>query len=119
MIWLAVAGGGAIGSLLRYGLVVLTAPLGAPQWVILLINAAGSLAIGALWGLADRMSLDAVLRDGVAVGVLGSFTTMSAFAWDAFRWLQAGAWLQAGLYIVATLMLCTALAGLGYVWMRA
>ncbi|SDF42238.1 fluoride efflux transporter FluC [Limimaricola pyoseonensis] len=79
-----VALGGAVGASLRF-LVgqALAFPLGT-----LAVNVAGSLAIGALWvGLSGRGGLLAPL---LVTGLLGGFTTFSAFSLDTLRLVEAG-----------------------------
>jgi CrcB protein len=85
--------GGAVGVLAR-GLIVMpiTDPAVVP-WVTLAINAVGSLLLGVIVGwLADRHPLT---RSFLGTGVMGGFTTYSAFAvalagWAATPWLAAG-----------------------------
>ena len=87
MSWLAVAAGGAIGSLARYAvnLAVARAPAGANfPFATLIVNAAGCLVIGLLAGLiaSNRLALDVTRRDFIFVGLLGGFTTFSTFGLD-------------------------------------
>ena len=82
---LLAACGGAIGAAGRYGVGVLTTRvLGAGfPWGTLIVNVAGSLAMGLLIGvLALRVSGGESMRVFLAVGVLGGFTTFSAFSLD-------------------------------------
>lgn len=83
---LLVALGGALGSSLRFVAVSL---LGAP-WATAAVNVAGSLLIGILYVvLAGRGGASALLM----TGLLGGFTTFSAFSLDTLKLWQAG---QAG-----------------------
>lgn len=90
--WLAVAIGGAIGALLRWGLEL---ALGAGTgWhpATLLANTTGSFALGALvaaWPPA--VGGDGWLRTGLGTGLLGGYTTYSALALAAVADLGAGA----------------------------
>jgi CrcB protein len=82
-VWLSVAAGGALGSVARYGLSIWlrsTAP-GFP-WGTLAVNTLGGLAMGAItaWALARPGALSDVIRFGLTAGVLGGFTTYSAFS---------------------------------------
>lgn len=90
---LAVALGGAAGSLARYGLVSLLrrADL-SPLWGTLAVNVAGSFAIGAVWAwcLARPDTPDWV-RLGLMTGLLGGFTTLSAVSLETLQLLQGGA----------------------------
>ena len=93
-----VAIGGAIGSVLRYLMVV---GVGAPIST-LIVNILGCFAIGILFVvLANRTSLSPLLM----TGILGGFTTFSAFSLDALRLWEAGQALQAMLYVLASIIL--------------
>lgn len=85
---LLVAAGGAAGSLARYGVGVAAARwfgLGFP-WGTLLVNVLGGLAMGVL---AARVGPESVeLRLALGVGLLGGFTTFSAFSLDVVRLMQ-------------------------------
>jgi fluoride exporter len=104
---LLVAAGGAFGSVARYGIGV---AFGETKWpaATLAINVVGSFALGVVltWGAA-RLSPD--VRIGLAVGVLGGFTTYSTFSHDAATLDRRGA----ALYVVASVVIgiAAALAG--------
>lgn len=88
---LQVALGGAIGSCLRY---LTVAAVGAPL-AVALINVAGSFAMGVLHvALTSRAGLSPLLM----TGVLGGFTTFSAFSLDTLKLWQGGQPLQAAAY---------------------
>ncbi len=107
--WLWVAGGGAIGSALRYGLV-----LGVHRWLgggwffgTLAVNLIGSFAIG--W--ASRLFLSGEFlgaggRLFLIVGLLGGFTTFSAFSLETLQLLQEGSWRLAALYVALSVAGC-------------
>lgn len=82
--WGAVALGGALGTLLRAGgMLVFPPELGAIPWVILVENVTGAFFLGALTGwLLAREPLPPWLEDFLVPGMLGSFTTFSALAVD-------------------------------------
>ncbi|HEX6929648.1 MAG TPA: fluoride efflux transporter CrcB [Gammaproteobacteria bacterium] len=113
---LAVAGGGAIGAVLRHG-VMLGIARGAFPWATLLVNVSGSLLFGflAIW-LNERLPVAADLRAFLFVGVLGAFTTFSTFSWDTFVLLQEGAVMRAGMNVVANVAMCLLAAAAG-VWL--
>ena len=102
---LQVALGGAVGAVLRWGAgLALPFPYGT-----LAVNVAGALAIGILWvGLAQR------LHPLLITGVLGGFTTFSAFSLDTLRLVEAGRIGAAGLYVLGSvgLSLLACAAGL-------
>ena len=84
---LLVALGGASGSVLRWALSSWIARLHEPSrfpWGTLAVNLLGSFAIGALLTLAfERGALPTPFRLLLVTGVLGGFTTFSAFSLDA------------------------------------
>lgn len=98
---LFVALGGAIGAALRYvvGLVV-AFPVGT-----LVVNLLGSFAIGLVFaGLADKATDRTLLF--LMTGVLGGFTTFSAFSLDTLRLMEDGRLGVAGGYVVASVVGC-------------
>lgn len=83
---LAIAIGGGLGALARYGLSGLVQGRGAAfPWGTLAVNAIGCFLIGAVF---ERLSADA--RAFVVVGVLGGFTTFSAFGHETVELLRGG-----------------------------
>ena len=103
MTWLGtllVALGGALGSVLRYGVgVYATAALGGGfPWGTLAVNIIGSASIGLLGGLGVSGDLRLLL----VTGVLGGFTTFSAFSLETGLLFQRG-WWWAALYVGASL----------------
>lgn len=90
--WLAVALGGAVGSLLRYAL-GLWARVAVPGFPLatLTVNAIGGLCIGLLFALtASRPDTPEWLRTGLVTGVLGGFTTFSAFSLETLLLWREG-----------------------------
>jgi CrcB protein len=101
-----VALGGAIGSVLRY---LTTSLAGAPLGTAV-VNVLGSLVMGMLFvTLASRSALSPLLM----TGVLGGFTTFSAFSLDALKLWQSGQFVQAALYIGASVGLSLLAVALG------
>ena len=88
MIWLAVALGGALGSVARHGVNVLFTQLleRAAPYATATVNLAGSLVIGVLAALiaTGRLQWSVELRTFVFVGILGGFTTFSSLMLDTF-----------------------------------
>jgi CrcB protein len=108
----AIAVGGALGSAARYGVGQLLphdAAQGIP-WATLVINTVGSLLIGVLIVVITEVrTTHWAIRPFVGVGVLGGFTTFSAYT-DEVRTLLARGAAAAGLGYLA-LTVVTALAG--------
>jgi CrcB protein len=108
---LNVAVGGAVGSLLRYhvgrAVSTLAGPGNAFPWGTLAVNIAGSLAMGALLGwlargaMAEQSAESAHLL--VGVGLLGGFTTFSAFSSELVTLLHRGQMGLAAGYAAASL----------------
>ncbi|WP_322633315.1 FluC/FEX family fluoride channel [Glycomyces albidus] len=111
----AVAAGGAIGSLARYGLLVLLpAEPGEFDLATFLANTAGGLLIGALMVLATEIAPDRRhVRPFLGVGVLGGFTTFSTYIVDIGRAVDAGAQLLAVAYAFATIAAALTAAAAG------
>lgn len=90
--WLAVALGGAAGSLARYalGLMCRTAAPGLPL-ATLIVNAMGGVFIGLIFAItASRPDTPDWLRTGLITGVLGGFTTFSAFSLETLLLWREG-----------------------------
>ena len=106
-----IALGGAIGSVLRYLMVTaIGAPLGT-----LAVNVLGSFAIGVLFvWLGAREGWQFFLM----TGVLGGFTTFSAFSLDTLKLMQAGQALQAAAYVGGSVLLSLAAVALGVALMK-
>jgi CrcB protein len=114
---LAVALGGAAGSLLRYwiatGLTNRAGFIGAGTFAV---NITGAFLIGLLFGLIETRwtGIPRWVGSGLGIGVLGGYTTFSSYMWDAVRHVEEGRWFAAGLYLFGTLAvgLAAAVAGL-------
>ena len=96
--------GGALGAGARY--LVGKALLGwlGPEypWGTLAVNVLGGLAMGALAGMLGRMTAGDQARLFLAVGVLGGFTTFSAFSLELVTMLERGAIMTAMGYALAS-----------------
>ncbi len=80
----AVAAGGALGSLARYGLAELVPhPPGGFAVSTLLTNVLGCLGLGTLMAFVEHGRPSRLVRPFLGVGFFGGFTTMSTFALDA------------------------------------
>ena len=109
MNWLAVAIGGALGSVARYAL---------SSWIFditnhkfpyatLIVNVAGSFVMGILFVVVvERAALPAEMRSLLMIGFIGAFTTFSAFSLDALGLWQNGHVLMSVIYMITTVILC-------------
>jgi CrcB protein len=107
-ILLAVALGGALGSLARYfvaGAVQSAAWSGFP-WGIFVVNISGGFIMGVIVELgALKFHLVPEVRAFLTVGILGGYTTFSTFSLDSVLLIQRGAWGAAAAYMVGSTML--------------
>ena len=108
MIYLAVAMGGALGALSRFGIGQWLADSGYAHLhpATFLVNVIGALLIGILFVGAERYTLSEPARLGMSVGFLGAFTTFSAFSLQLLTDIQEGQVLRAMSYAAATVLLC-------------
>jgi CrcB protein len=115
---LIVMAGGALGTLARYLLSVLAAPIsGQLPMGTITINIAGSFVIGLFGTLtlaSGRFPVSENFRLFVMIGVCGGFTTFSSFSLQTFDLLRNGAPVRAGLNVVASVLLCLAAVSLGH-----
>lgn len=120
LLWAMV--GGALGSGARHAVNVgfgRWLGTGGFPWWTLSVNVVGCLLMGALVeALALKFAGSAELRTFFATGVLGGFTTFSAFSLDFATLAGRGEHLQAGLYLVASVAVSIAAFYLGLSLMR-
>ena len=117
---LLVAAGGALGAALRYlagaGVSRLLAP-GFP-YATLFVNVAGSFAMGVLF-IALARAGQAHLSPLLLTGLLGGFTTFSAFSLEAVALMEEGRLIAAALYVGGSVVLSIAALMLGLALGRA
>lgn len=109
--WLAVAVGGALGSLARFWLAAIMTMLTGPRfpWGTLFINVLGSFIIGLVAGLTAvpaRVGMHPDVRVFLMVGICGGFTTFSAFSLQTLELLQSGEVASALGYIAGSVLFC-------------
>lgn len=92
--WIAVAAGGALGSLARHGVNMLFAHVFVRPvpYATAMVNLVGSVTIGVLAGLiaSERLAMGPTARTFVFVGLLGGFTTFSSFMLDTLTLMHTG-----------------------------
>lgn len=112
---LLVALGGGLGAASRYGVsLAIPARAGEWPWATFAINVAGSLLIGALAGwLAMKGEAGEPWRLLLGVGVLGGFTTFSAYSLETMRLVERNDWLGATMYSLGSVIAGLAAVGLG------
>ena len=90
---LIIAVGGAIGSVLRYGLATFVQRYASPAFPYgtFVVNLVGCAAFGLILGSAEEhLSVMVATRGFVLIGLLGGFTTFSAFSYDTVGLLRDG-----------------------------
>ncbi|GLY67212.1 fluoride efflux transporter FluC [Amycolatopsis taiwanensis] len=107
----AIAFGGGLGALARFGLTLLLPVLpGQFPWATFFANVLGCLLIGVLMVLiTERWTVHRLVRPFLGVGVLGGFTTFSTYAVEIRGLLQPGTVGLAFAYLAGT-FLCAMLA---------
>jgi CrcB protein len=116
----AIAAGGAGGTLARYGVErALTVPANHFPWATFLVNVAGSFLLGAIVTLAvERWPPTRFVRPFAAIGFCGGFTTFSTMVVEAVQRGQHGHLALAGGYLGASLVAGVAAAAFGMVVAR-
>jgi CrcB protein len=118
---LAVAAGGALGSVSRHGFNLVVSRVfgyGFP-WGILGVNVLGSLLMGLLTAFFLRKVPDSnVWPLFLTTGFLGGFTTFSAFALDVVKLMQSGQSIMAAIYAVASVVLSVLAVFAGFMLLR-
>jgi CrcB protein len=104
---LYIAVGGALGTVGRYLSTVLIGHWlnsGLPYGTMV-VNIVGSFALGCLLSaLALEWSPSQEVRSFVQVGILGAFTTFSAFSMDAYNQIIRGDYITAAVYVVVSVI---------------
>ncbi len=118
-LYLAVAAGGALGTVGRYffsGLIANAFGQTFP-WGTLFVNVTGSFVIGffaAVTGPDGRLLVSGTTRQFVMLGICGGYTTFSSFSLQTLNLINDGEWLYVGGNIVGSVTLC-----LFFVWLGA
>ena len=106
-LWLIIGIGSFIGGILRYWISgwvqsgVLVFPLGT-----LSVNFIGSLILSLIVNLSEQVGFfSQEAKVFWTIGLLGSFTTMSAFSYESFRLLEQNENILFGLNVISTIVL--------------
>ena len=117
-----VMAGGALGAGARYGVGLWAVRLaGAGAWPLgtLVANVGGGLAMGVLAALVAQAAAGEGARLFLGVGLLGGFTTFSAFSLEVFALVERGQWASGLGYALASVIGAVAALALGYAATRA
>lgn len=104
--WIAIAG--ALGALCRWwisrgGQALFGAGF---AWGTLIVNVLGCFLIGFL--MYTSLNTDRIpetVRNTLAFGFLGAFTTFSTFSYDTVSYIESGSWMLAGCNVAANLFI--------------
>jgi fluoride exporter len=114
-----VMAGGAIGAGLRYFVSLMLAGRGGFPFGTLTVNLVGGLAMGVLAALVLRGAASEGLRLFVGVGILGGFTTFSAFSLESFQMIERGHMAMAAGYALVSVIGSIGALAIGYAVVRA
>ena len=108
--------GSGLGGLARYavGVWIQNTSRSEFPWGTLVINVSGSLLLALVYGVLDGTSTAPEWRAFLGIGVLGGYTTFSAFSYEAVRLLQDGEWDRALWYVLGSVILSLTAALLGF-----
>ena len=101
--FLLVGLGGAIGSMMRFGVQRIVNLPGLPYGT-LLVNLCGCFLIGLLWGLLSRKTMSEMTGLLLMSGFCGGFTTFSAFTYEGVQMLQDNRFLLLAAYTSASVI---------------
>lgn len=114
--YFAVAVGGVVGCVARYGVYQLMQLFYGRSFPLatLIINVSGSLLMGFMFfATLERVSMSPAWRAAILTGVLGGFTTYSTFAMETLLLVEDGETGYAVLYVVSSVVLGLLAAFLG------
>lgn len=114
MQYLVIGLGGALGSMLRFGLgsfIDSNVQKGgsAFSWGTILVNITGCFIIGFIWTISateGRILLSTYTRSFILIGILGGYTTFSSFGLQTFLLVQSGQRWEAAANVLLSVVLC-------------
>jgi CrcB protein len=112
--YLVIGLGGALGSMLRFGLgsLIDTNVQKTGQifpWGTIVVNVTGCFVIGFIFTISTgegRLLLSPLTRNFITIGILGGYTTFSSFSWQTLALAQDGQWWAAAANILLSVVLC-------------
>ncbi len=117
---LAIGAGSFIGGICRYLMslfiqqkIFSTFPFGTMS-----VNILGCFLIGLVFGLSDRGNMSQEWRLFLATGVLGGFTTFSAFSNETVGMMRDGQFVYASVYVLSSIALGLAATFIGIMIIR-
>lgn len=112
---LAIGTGSFIGGIMRYLLsqAVQSKFLSAFPFGTLVVNILGCLLIGVVFGISERGNMTNEWRLFLATGLLGGFTTFSAFSNETVGLLRDGQFFYASAYVISSVVIALLATFLG------
>ncbi len=112
--YLVIGLGGAIGSMLRFGvgsLIDSTVQKSGQifPWGTIIVNITGCFVIGFVFTISTgegRLLLSPLTRNFITIGILGGYTTFSSFSWQTLALAQDGQWWGAAANVLLSVVLC-------------
>jgi CrcB protein len=102
----AVAAGGAIGSVLRYGVSTIQSPVVAFPYAIFIVNLSGGFLMGVVTALlALKFNVSSEVRAFFTTGILGGYTTFSTFSLESAMLIERHEYMTATSYVVGSALL--------------
>jgi len=117
MIILWIALGGAIGSVLRYGIGLAMHGLsGLFPIGTMIVNIIGSILLGAIFAMQEGAlkSMSDVMWVFLSIGICGGFTTFSTFGLETYLLWKEKHIVEAALYMISSMIAAPASIALGY-----
>ncbi len=114
MQYLVIGLGGALGSMLRFGVGTLIDSNVQKTgqifpWGTIVVNVTGCFVIGFIFTISageGRLLLSTLTRQFIMIGILGGYTTFSSFSLQTLQLAQDGQWFGAGANVVISVVLC-------------
>jgi len=114
MNYLVIGLGGALGSMLRFGIGSLIDSNVQKTgyifpWGTIVVNITGCFIIGFIFTISTsegRMFLSPLTRNFITIGILGGYTTFSSFSWQTLVLAQSGQRWEAAANVLISVVLC-------------
>lgn len=113
---LLVGVGSFLGGIFRFLLSewIQTKTLSTFPYGTLTVNLIGCFAIGVVFAIVEKSQLSMEWRGLVATGILGGFTTFSAFSMETFSMIRSGNIFNAALYILLSIIIGLLATAIGF-----